>query len=139
MKVNSSPTKKKRTKISSKSAINKKRNTIIVKNNLQIKIGSFKNSYSNSHMYIDSNENIKKINNSKSEHAQKTDSFSDKKLIKNNIDYNELSYEQALKKDERNILQIFISLFNIKLEFIQIIFYPKQFSHHSLTISIIFI
>ena len=43
---------------------------------------------------------------------------------------------KALKKDKRNIFQIFISLFTLKLQSIQIIFYPKEFTHLSLTLSL---
>ena len=57
-------------------------------------------------------------------------------IKRNNFNYNELIYEQAIKKDKRNIVQIFISLFNIKLEIIQIIFYPRKFSHKSLAFSL---
>ena len=45
-----------------------------------------------------------------------------KKDEKNSIEYNELTYGKALLKDERNILQIFISYFNSKLDLIQIFF-----------------
>ena len=55
---------------------------------------------------------------------------------KEKIDYNELSYKEALEKDRRNILQIFISFLNLKLQTIQIFFYPKEFSHLSLTLSL---
>ena len=54
----------------------------------------------------------------------------------NNIEYNELTYAKALIKDERNIWQIFISYFNSKIELIQIIFYPKEFDHFSLTLTL---
>ena len=47
-----------------------------------------------------------------------------------------MTYSQAIVKDERNIIQIFISYFNGKFEIIQIIFYPKEFSHKSLTLSL---
>ena len=47
-----------------------------------------------------------------------------------------MSYEEALEKDQRNIFQIFLSLFALKLESIQIIFYPKEFTHLSLTLSL---
>ena len=53
---------------------------------------------------------------------------------KNDIEYNELTFAQALINDERNIVQTFISYFNSKLDLIQIIFFPKEFSHISLTL-----
>ena len=49
------------------------------------------------------------------------------------IDYNELSYYEALEKDNRNILQMFFSLFNLKIEIIQLSLYSQEFSHKSLT------
>ena len=52
------------------------------------------------------------------------------------LDYNEMTYSQAIVKDERNIIQIFFSYFNGKFEIVQIIFYPKAFSHKSLTFSL---
>ena len=59
-----------------------------------------------------------------------------KKEEKNHIEYNELTYNQAIIKDERNIWQIFFSYFNEKLDLIQIIFYPKEFDHFSLSLTL---
>ena len=50
------------------------------------------------------------------------------------IDYNELSYYDAIKRDNRSFLQIFFSEFNLKLEIIQLSFFPKEYSHKSLTL-----
>ena len=61
------------------------------------------------------------------------------KTITNNneqMDYFELSYSQALEKDNRSLIRTFISLFNVKLECIQILFFPKEFTHISLTMSL---
>ena len=55
---------------------------------------------------------------------------------KNSIEYNELTYAQALEKDERNILQIFFSYFNDKIDLVQIFFYPKEFDHFSIDLSL---
>ena len=49
------------------------------------------------------------------------------------IDYNELSYYDALQRDNRSFLQIFFAEFNLKLEIIQLSFFPKEYSHKSLT------
>ena len=54
----------------------------------------------------------------------------------NSIEYNELTYAQAVLKDERNIWQIFFSYFNEKLDLIQIFFYPKEFDHFSLSLTL---
>ena len=53
---------------------------------------------------------------------------------KDKIDYNELSYYEALQRDNRSILNIFFSVFNLKIEIIQLSFYSKEFSHKSLTL-----
>ena len=52
------------------------------------------------------------------------------------INYDELSFSQALQKDNRNFFNILISLFYLKLDIIQIVFFPKEFSHKSLTLSL---
>ena len=52
------------------------------------------------------------------------------------IDYNELSYKEAIEKDGRNFFEIFISFFKLKFQTIQIIFYQKEYSHLSLTLSL---
>jgi hypothetical protein len=70
-----------------------------------------------------SNKSIGKVTQKNSENIEK-------------IDYSELYYEEALEKDQRNIFQIFLSLFVLKLQSIQIIFYPKEFTHLSLTLSL---
>ena len=54
----------------------------------------------------------------------------------NSIEYNELTYAQALNKDGRNMWQIFFSYFNEKLDLIQIFFYPKEFEHFSLSLTL---
>ena len=51
------------------------------------------------------------------------------------INYNELTYAQAVIKDDRNIIQMFLFYLNNKFEIVQIIFYPNQFSHKSLNFS----
>ena len=50
--------------------------------------------------------------------------------------YNDLPYTQALRLDKRNIFNIYISILKMKLEIISIIFYPEEFTHRSLTLSI---
>ena len=54
----------------------------------------------------------------------------------NSIEYNELTYAQAVLKDERNICHIFFSYFNEKLDLIQIFFHPKEFDHFSLSLTL---
>ena len=148
---NSDPSKKKKIKKKEK----KKGNTIIIQNRINIKINkpkfikrtkhknnkNSKNSLES--IFRNSNENLNRSNQFEENKIdiQKTLSESKKKTNKdknedNNINYNELTYNEALKKDKRNVAQIFISLFNIKLELIQITFYPKEFSHKSLTFSL---
>ena len=52
------------------------------------------------------------------------------------IDYNELTYRQAIIKDERYFSSIFFSYFSSTFEILQILFFPKKFSHISLTLSL---
>ena len=133
---NSNPTKKNNSfKRLTKKFGTKKKNTMIIRNNFEIKIDIHRdNKNSNSNMFVNSNENmIGEKNLSGNDFIQ---SFDSNKVKNNPINYNELTYGQAVKKDERNLIQIFISLFNIKLEIIQILFFPKEFSHKSLTLSL---
>ena len=51
-------------------------------------------------------------------------------------DYNSLPYIQALKLDKRNIFLIYLSFIKIKIDIISILFYPEEFTHKSLTLSI---
>ena len=54
-----------------------------------------------------------------------------------NIDeFNSLPYTKALKLDERNIFSIYISLIKMKIDIIPILFYPEEFTHKSLTLSL---
>ena len=86
--------------------------------------------------FENSDQYILRINQNNNNDKNKEE-ISDKKGKKEDkIDYNELTYFQAIKKDERNMLQIFISYFSHKFEIIQIIFFPKEFSHKSLTLSL---
>ena len=59
-----------------------------------------------------------------------------KKEDQKNINYNELNYSQAIVQDERTLIKIFISNFNSKLDIVQIIFYPQEFSHVSVSLSL---
>ena len=52
------------------------------------------------------------------------------------IDFNELPFFEAFEKDKRQIFQIFLSLFYLKLKTIQIIFFRDEFSHLSLSFSL---
>ena len=57
----------------------------------------------------------------------------DKKL--DDLDINYLPYSQALKIDDRNFFLIYISLIKLKIEIISILFFPEEFTHKSLTLS----
>ena len=50
--------------------------------------------------------------------------------------YNDLPYTQALRLDKRNIFIIYFSILKMKIEIISIIFYPEEYTHRSLTLSI---
>jgi hypothetical protein len=71
--------------------------------------------------------NTKDINSNKKNKKLKEDGL--------NIDYNELTFNEAMINDKRNIIKMFVSYFNSKLDIIQIIFFPNEFSHISLTFS----
>ena len=50
--------------------------------------------------------------------------------------YNDLPFTQALRLDKRNIFNIYLSILKMKLEIVSIIFYPEEYTHRSLTLSI---
>lgn len=54
------------------------------------------------------------------------------------IDYYDLTYIEALEKENRSFFQIFFSLFFIKIKITQILFYKKKFTHFSLMFSLYF-
>ena len=57
-------------------------------------------------------------------------------MMKHKIDYGELTYDEALEKDQRNIFQMFIYNFSIKFQTLQLFLRPKEFTHFSLTLSL---
>ena len=57
-------------------------------------------------------------------------------LTPNKIDYCELTYDEALEKDQRNIFQMFIYNFTLKFQTLQLFLRPKEFTHFSLTFSL---
>jgi len=65
--------------------------------------------------------------------------FRDKIIINDkNIEpqeYNTLPYTQALRIDKRNIFRVFISLIKMKIEIINILFYPEEFTNRALLLS----
>ena len=73
------------------------------------------------------NINKNKINLEDNQNNFTPNSYEIHKKMKEEIDYFELPYNQALEKDNRSFIQIFISIFNLK-------FYPREFTHLSLTI-----
>ena len=112
----------------------KKKSTMIIKNNINVKI----NIDNNRVMSENSNDNIGRKNSSLSNlNLLKTKLLNvENKKMQKNINYNELTFNEALKEDQRNLVQIFLSLFHIKLEFIQITFFSREFSHKSITFSL---
>ena len=66
-------------------------------------------------------------------------SYMDKIILNDDIDineYNQVPYTQALRIDNRNFLLVFISLIKMKIDIISVIFYPEEFTHRSLLLSI---
>lgn len=51
-------------------------------------------------------------------------------------EYNELPYTQALRLDHRNFIKILITIILLKIEIIQIIFFPEEYTHRSLITNI---
>jgi hypothetical protein len=51
-------------------------------------------------------------------------------------EFNFLPYTQALKIDRRNFISIYISLIKMKIDIIAILFYPEEFTHKSITLSV---
>ena len=64
-------------------------------------------------------------------------SSTEKKNLEND-EYNELPYFEAFENDKRNAIKTFLSYFYLKLKTIQILFYKKEFTHMSLTLSFYF-
>ena len=91
------------------------------------KIYSYKgNEPTKKQSYKQSEENLFKVNN-------ETNNNNDKKL--DDLDINYLPYSQALKIDKRSFFSIYISLIKLKIEIISILFFPEEFTHKSLTLS----
>ena len=51
-------------------------------------------------------------------------------------EYNDLQYTQALKLDKRSIFSIYLSLIKMKINIIAIFYYPEEFSHKSITLTL---
>ena len=136
--------KNKRLTVKKNSRKNNNGTTIIIRN--KFNINNFQRNSLDSliekktNAYINQKNNIfeikKKIQKNKNMNTI-GDNDLNKNKEKNNekIEYNELSYISAIQCDKRNIFQIFLSFLLPKLEIIQIIYYPREFSHKSLTSS----
>ena len=109
---------------------NKRSNTVKQANKVNINLNNKVCQFENSH------ENIIKGNKSNNNKYDIIETINKEKEKNKDIDYNELAYSQAIKKDKRNFFQIFYSYFIGKFEIVQIIFSPKEFSHKSLTLSL---
>ena len=51
-------------------------------------------------------------------------------------EYNSLPYSQARRLDKRNIFIVYLSLVKMKIDILTIIFYPEDFTHRSLLLSV---
>ena len=80
-----------------------------------------------------SEKDIYDIDNNKSNNKKNKPKQSENN---NKIDYNDLSYSNALLLDKRNLVSIFFNAFVLKINLIQIIFYPEDYTSKSITISI---
>ena len=120
------PEKKKKRKNKKKKY--KKRKIVSIKENYKNSSGSIK--LSRSEIYLKNhiiNPKVLDIFN-KSNNLDKT--------IDEKIDYSELTYLESLEKDKRNIFAMFKSVFILKFQTLQIIFFPKEFTHISITLSL---
>ena len=84
--------------------------------------------------------NIRMNNSSTTQHTEnirirKSVEIPPKKENEDSIDYNELPFFEAFKKDKRNIIEIFLSYFCLKMKTIQIFFFRNEFTHFSLSFS----
>ena len=140
IKTNNSPPKK---VIKKKIIIRKPKNINIQKSNDAINLEEDNSERKN--IENKSDINIIKVNN-----KNKEDNISENSEIiftysyenynnDNEIDsdnYNDLPFTQALRLDKRNIFIIYLSILKMKIEIISIIFYPEEYTHRSLTLSI---
>ena len=108
-----------------KTVDNIKRNTAKDINNNNINM-NFEKNYENVIKANKNNNNNKMVIEKNEKEAKNAD----------DIDYNNLTYSQAIIKDERSLIKMFLSYFNNRFEIIQIIFFPKEFSHKSVTLSL---
>ena len=86
------------------------------------------------------NKNNNKISEENEDYFDIEKKFKDK-IIKNDDDinpndYNELPYTQAIRLDNRNFFRMFLSMLKMKIDIINIIFYPEDYTHRSLLLSI---
>ena len=140
-------------KMNSKYVNYKKKNELTSKNNQKIKkekLNSFSNSKKNlkkETTYSIRDSKIKNLEFSEERKLELSDNNMinlsnnyDYKIKKNKtnekIEYNELSYSKALLLDKRNLFLIFFNSFVLKINLIQILFYPEEFTSKSITISI---
>ena len=125
-----------------------------LKNNKERKITSQKNynnhSRNNSSIPLKSNKNekIANLNKNKFTSLIKTNKDTDNIFLKfhkmpikkfgevEEKDLNLLPYCKALVMDKRHFFSIFFSILKMKIDIISIIFFPEEFTHRSLTLSI---
>ena len=136
--------------VSSHKFTNKRRSFKITKNNYSLSnvdLNYNEKKYNNNHI---NNANIvdKKIKNKIYVGYKKNiNNFGKKSFIQNyknikkeesidNNEINELPFNIAKKKDNRNIFVIFFSIFKNKINLIQIILYPEQYSSRYLLLNI---
>ena len=80
-------------------------------------------------------KNIKNINKQNIINNKDNNNNKEEEDIKE-IDLDNAPYSQALRLDKRNLFYMFLNTFKMKIEIISLIFYPEEFTHLSLTLSI---
>ena len=137
--------------------------TIKINNNEKLKdnnneISDINNNYTNKTIYIKSNVNLKNRSSSQKQinrFTNRKDTINKNKINKSDIEdkksnkeeeksnkiidsseLNNLSYFIAIKEDNRNFFKLYLSIFISKIDIIQIIFFPEDYSNRLLLFNI---
>ena len=83
-------------------------------------------------------QKIYNINNNKTKIIYKYKKNNNNLIIKGNEedDINIFPYTKALRIDKRTICAMFFSIIKTKIEIISLLFYPEEYTHKSLTLSV---
>ena len=123
-----------------------KRNNTIKLSNKNVKIPTIRGSSSRKlsikkkiYSYKGNEPSRKKYHKQSEENMLGTIKVTEKKnnnIKLDDLDMNYLPYSQALEIDNRNFFSIYFSLIKFKIDIISILFFPEEFTHRSLTLSL---